>query len=214
MKRHLLLSTILGISLTGACDGGHGGSGRQAAETQGFSFWLLDSIVTLDPQLVESVEDSDVVRQLFEGLYTESASGELVPAGALSYDLSEDKMTYTFHLRPETKWSNGDPVTANDYVYAWQRLVDPATASAYGWYGELMQIVGATEVLAGEKPVTDLGVKALDDLTLEVKLITPLPYFVKMTVHSSVLPVHKATIDAFGQKWTEPAIWWATAPIP
>ncbi len=204
MKKQLLLSTVLAFGLTGSAFAATVDPADTLAETQSFSFWLLDSIVTLDPQLIESVEDSDVARQLFEGLYTESAAGDLIPAGALEYTVSDDKLTYTFKLRPEAKWSNGDPVTANDYVYAWQRLVDPATASSYSWYMELMQIENATAAIAGEKPPTDLAVKAVDDLTLEVKLIQPLPYFVKMLVHASVLPTHKATIDAHGQSWTDP----------
>jgi oligopeptide transport system substrate-binding protein len=205
MKKQLLISTIIGLSLATTAFGATVDPADTLAETQTFSYWLLDSIVTLDPQLIETVDDSDVARQLFEGLYTESADGDLIPAGATGYTVSDDKMTYTFNLRPEAKWSNGDPVTATDYVYAWQRLVDPATASSYAWYMELMQVENATEVIAGEKPLTDLGVTAVDDLTFQVKLITPLPYFVKMTVHASVLPTHKATIDAFAQKWTDPA---------
>ena len=204
MKKQLLLSTILGLTLTTGAFGAVVDPADKLAETQTFSFWLLDSIVTLDPQLIESVEDSDVARQLFEGLYTEDATGELVPSGATEMSLSDDKLTYTFKLRPEAKWSNGDPVTANDYVYAWQRLVDPALASSYSWYMELMQVENATAVIAGEKPSTDLGIKAIDDLTLQVTLTTPLPYFPKMLVHASVLPVHKATIDAHGQQWTDP----------
>jgi oligopeptide transport system substrate-binding protein len=209
MKKQLLqstvLATILGMSMATSAFAATVDAADTLAESQTFSFWLLDSIVTLDPQLIESVEDSDVARQLFEGLYTESADGDLIPAGATDYTVSDDNLTYTFKLRPEAKWSNGDPVTAADYVYAWQRLVDPATASSYSWYLELMQIENATAVIAGEKPITDLAVKAVDDLTLEVKLSTPLPYFVKMTVHSSVLPTHKATIEAHGQSWTDPA---------
>ena len=206
MKKHLLLSTILSLSLAGSAFAATVDAADKLAGTQTFSYWLLDSITTLDPQLIEAVEDSDVARQLFEGLYTEDGTGDLVDAGAIGYTVSDDKMTYTFQLRPEAKWSNGDPVTANDYVYAWQRLVDPATASSYAWYMELMQVANATAVIAGEKLPAELGVKALDDLTLEVKLITPLPYFRKMLAHSSVLPVHKATIEANGQKWTEPGV--------
>ncbi len=204
MKKQLLLSTILSLSLAQTALGATVDPADKLADAQTFSFWLLDSIVTLDPQLIETVDDSDVARQLFEGLYTEGPKGELIAAGATEVAVSDDKLTYTFKLRPESKWSNGDPVTANDYVYAWRRLVDPATASAYSWYMELMQVENATAVIAGEKPAAELGVKAIDDLTLEVKLITPLPYFTKMLVHASVLPVHKATIDAFGAQWTEP----------
>ena len=204
MTRHLLLASLLSTTIAGAALAATVDPADTLAENQSFSFWLLDATATLDPQLIESVEDSDVARQLFEGLYTEADNGDLIPAGALNYTVSDDKLTYTFHLRPESKWSNGDPVTAGDYVYAWQRLADPATASSYAWYAELALIENATAVIAGEKPPTDLGVKAVDDLTLEVKLSQPLPYFVKMTVHSALLPVHKATIDAFGAKWTDP----------
>lgn len=203
MKK-LLLTTVIGLGMSVAAYAADVPEGTALSDNQSFSFWLLDAITTLDPQKIESVDDSDVARQLFEGLYTESDAGELIPAGATGFDVSDDHLTYTFHLRPEAKWSNGDPVTAADYVYAWQRLVDPALASSYAWYAELAQIENATAVIAGEKPITDLGVTAVDDLTLQVKLATPLPYFVKMTVHSSLLPVHKATIDQFGDKWTEP----------
>lgn len=205
MKKNSLLTTILGLTLANSAFAATVDPADKLAENQTFSYWLLDSITTLDPQLIEAVDDSDVARQLFEGLYTEGPTGDLVAAGAVDVAVSDDKLTYTFKLRPEAKWSNGDPVTANDYVYAWQRLVDPATASSYAWYMELMQVENATAVTAGEKPVTDLGVKAIDDLTLEVKLITPLPYFTKMLVHASVLPVHKAVVEEFGQKWTDPA---------
>ncbi len=177
MTRHLLLATLLSTTIAGAAFAATVDPADTLAENQSFSFWLLDATATLDPQLIESVEDSDVARQLFEGLYTEADNGDLIPAGALDYTVSDDKLTYTFHLRPESKWSNGDPVTAGDYVYAWQRLADPATASSYAWYAELAQIENATAVIAGEKPVTDLGVKAVDDLTLEVKLSPALALF-------------------------------------
>ena len=131
-------------------------------------------------------------------------TGDLVPAGALSYDLSDDLTTYTFKLRPEAKWSNGDPVVAGDYVYGWQRLVDPATASEYAWYMELMQVVNAGAITRGEKPMADLGVKAVDDLTLEVKIEAPLPYFPKMLSHASTYPINKKAIDQFGADWTKP----------
>ncbi len=205
MKKHLLLSTILSLSLAGAAIAApHPKTGEELAENQTYSYWMLDAVKSLDPQIASSVEDSDVIKSLFEGLYTEDTNGSLVPAGALEYTLSDDKTTYTFKLRPESKWSNGDPVVAGDYVYAWQRLADPATASEYAWYMELMQVVNAAEIIAGEKPVTDLGVTAIDDYTLEVKILAPLPYFPKMLTHSSTFPAHKATIDAKGADWTKP----------
>ena len=127
-----------------------------------------------------------------------------MPGVALEHTISEDLTTYTFKLRPDAKWSNGEPVTAGDFVYAWQRLVDPATASEYAWYIELMQVANASEIIAGTKPITDLGVKAVDATTLEVKILAPLPYFPKMLTHSSVFPAIKSVIDAKGADWTKP----------
>ena len=205
MTKHLLLTTVLSLSLaTPVFAGKHPVTGDELAANQSYTFWMLDSIKSLDPDLATSVEDSDVIRSLVEGLYNEDETGALVPAGALSYDLSEDLTTYTIHLRPEAKWSNGDPVVAGDYVYGWQRLVDPATASEYAWYMELMQVVNAGEITRGEKPVSDLGVKAIDDLTLEVKILAPLPYFPKMLSHASTYPINKKAIDQFGVEWTKP----------
>ena len=204
MTRHLLLSTVLSTTLACSALAATVDPADKLSDNQTFTYWILDAIESLDPQIAETIDDSDVYRQLFEGLYIEAADGEMVPAGALEYTLSDDKLTYTFKLRPESKWSNGDPVTAHDYVYAWQRLADPATASAYAWYLELAQVENASAIIAGEKPIADLGVKAVDDHTLEVKLAVPLPYFVKMTAHGSLLPTHKATIEKFGAKWTEP----------
>ena len=204
MKR-LMLSTILTLACSfPALADKHPVTGEELAANQAYSYWMLDSIKSIDPQLASSVEDSDVIRSLFEGLYNETSDGSLEPGVALSHMLSDDLTTYTFALRPEAKWSNGDPVTAGDFVYAWQRLVDPATASEYAWYMELMQVVNASEVIKGEKPVADLGVKALDDHTLEVKILAPLPYFPKMLTHPSVFPAPRATIEKFGADWTNP----------
>ena len=205
MKKHLLLSTILGLSLVHPVWAEtNPRTGEELAENQAYTFRMLDSVKTLDPQLISSVEDSDVARGIFEGLYNTDGDGNLVPAGALSFTLSDDKKVYTFTLRPGVKWSNGDPVTAADYVYGWQRLVDPALASEYAYYMELAQVLNATEITAGAKPITDLGVKAIDDLTLEVTLTNPIPYFPKMLTNSSTFPAPKATIEKFGADWTKP----------
>lgn len=205
MKKHLLLSTVVSFAFSGmAFADKHPVTGEELSANQAYSYWMLDSIKSIDPELAASVEDSDVIRSLFEGLYNEDDAGGLVPGVALEHTVSDDLTTYTFKLRPESKWSNGDPVVAGDFVYGWQRLVDPKTASEYAWYMELMQVVNASEVIAGTKPVTDLGVKAIDDHTLEVKIIAPLPYFVKMLTHPSTFPAPKSTIEKFGADWTKP----------
>lgn len=178
--------------------------GTKLADDQTFTYRLLDEFTSVDPQVVEDVSGSDIVRDLFEGLFNQDADGNLVPGVATEFTVNDTKDVYTFKLRPEAKWSNGDPVTAHDFVYAWQRLVDPELGSPYSWFGELMSIENAAEIIAGEKPKEELGVKAIDDHTLEVKLTSSLPYFPLMTTHASTFPVHKATVEAHGSDWTKP----------
>lgn len=205
MKKTLLLSTILSAALAWpALADKNPRTGEELSPDQAYTYRMLDSVKSLDPQLISSVEDSDVARGIFEGLYNADGDGNLVPAGALSYTVSADLKTYTFKLRPDSKWSNGAPVVAQDYVFGWQRLVDPALASEYAYYLELAQVVNAADITAGTRPVTDLGIKAIDDHTLEVQLLAPLPYFPKMLTNSSTFPVPKATIDKFGANWTKP----------
>ncbi len=198
----LMASTMIVSPLLAA--GTHPVTGEPLADDQTFTYRQLDEFTSLDPQVVEDVSGSDIIRDLFEGLFNQDADGNLVPGVALEFTTNDVKDVYTFTLRPEAKWSNGDPVVAGDFVYAWQRLVDPELGSPYSWYGELMSVENAGAILAGEKPITALGIKAIDDNTLEVKLSASLSYFPLMTVHASTFPVHKATLDEFGNDWTEP----------
>ncbi len=119
-------------------------------------------------------------------------------------EASEGNTVYTFKLRDDAKWSNGDPVTAGDFVYAWRRAADPATASPYAWYMDLMSIENGSAVVAGEKDPSELGVEAVDDHTLRVKLTSALPYFASMVTHATTFPTHQATIEEHGDEWTRP----------
>ncbi|WP_347267280.1 peptide ABC transporter substrate-binding protein [Paracoccus sp. (in: a-proteobacteria)] len=199
-----LLTTALAAAIALPAMAVQPAEGEKLAEKQNYTFWLLDAIKTVDPQKNTDVEGSDIIRQLFEGLLNEDAKGAPIPGVATGFDVSDDKLTYTFHLRPEAKWSNGDPVTAGDFVYAWRRLADPATASEYAWYMELMNVENAPAVVKGEKKPEELGVKALDDHTLEVRLTTPTPYFPKMVTHGSTFPVNPKVVAAEGDNWTQP----------
>ncbi|ORJ47495.1 oligopeptide ABC transporter substrate-binding protein OppA, partial [Kluyvera intermedia] len=118
---------------------------------------------------------------------------------------NKDFKVWTFHLRKDAKWSDGSPVTAHDFVYSWQRLADPKTASPYASYLQYGHIANIDDIIAGKKPTSDLGVKAIDDNTFEVTLSEPVPYFYKLLVHPSVSPVPKAVVEKFGDKWTQPA---------
>ncbi len=182
----------------------HPVTGESLSDNQTFTYRLLDEVPTLDPQLNQDSEGFNVLRDLFEGLLNQDSEGNLAPGVAERYTASNLNRAWTFALRKNAKWSNGDPVTADDFVYAWRRAVDPATASPYAWYVELSSVVNAAAIIAGEKPPAELGVKALDDHTLEVRLEQSLPYFPEMTTYATFFPVHRPTIEAHGAAWTRP----------
>ncbi|MDN3648512.1 peptide ABC transporter substrate-binding protein [Reinekea marina] len=182
----------------------HPVTGETLAADQTFTYWALDEHSSFDPQIVEDVSGAEHVRNLFEGLLNQDADGNLVPGVAERFEASEDKMTYTFYLRKDAKWSNGDPVTAKDFVYGWKRAVNPETASPYAWYMEIMSIKNGAEIVAGKADVDSLGVKAVDDYTLQVELTDSLPYFPMMVVHTTTFPTHQATIEKHGADWTKP----------
>lgn len=182
----------------------HPETGEPLAEDQTFTYRMLDEFTSVDPQVVEDVDGSNLVRDLFEGLMNQDADGNLVPGVATGYEVSDDKTTYTFNLREDAKWSNGDPVVAGDFVYAWKRAVDPELASPYAWFMELMSIENAAEIIAGEAEIDSLGVSAPDDQTLVVNLTEPLPYFPQMVTHATTFPVNPAVVEEFGAEWTKP----------
>ncbi|MEO0990077.1 MAG: peptide ABC transporter substrate-binding protein [Pseudomonadota bacterium] len=184
--------------------GTHPVTGEALADDQTFTYRLLDEHSSVDPQVVEDVSGAEIVRDLFEGLMNQDENGVLVPGVATHFEVSDDKKTFTFTLRDNAKWSNGDPVVAGDFVYAWRRAADPDLASPYQWFIDLMSLDNAGAVIAGEMPPENLGVTALDDLTLEVKLSAPLPYFPQMTTHSTTFPAPQKVIEEYGDQWTRP----------
>ncbi|WP_298919626.1 peptide ABC transporter substrate-binding protein [uncultured Roseobacter sp.] len=203
-RRALCLAALMSSTLMVPVFAADVPEGTKLAQDQTFTYRVLDEFSSFDPQVVEDTYGSEIVRDLFEGLYNQDANGNNVPGVALSHEVSDDNMTYTFKLRKDAKWSDGKPVTAGDFVYAWQRAVDPELASPYAWYMELMSIANGAEIIAGEKPITDLGVSATDDHTLVVNLSQPLPYFDKMVSHATTFPSPKWAIDAHGAEWTRP----------
>ncbi|NIF21911.1 oligopeptide ABC transporter substrate-binding protein OppA [Candidatus Pantoea multigeneris] len=163
-------------------------------------------VQSLDPHKIEGVPESNVSRDILEGLVISDEQGHPIPGVAESWD-NKDFKVWTFHLRKEAKWSNGAPVTAQDFVYSWERLADPKTASPYASYLQYGHLLNVDEIIAGKKPITDLGVKALDDHTLQVTLSEPVPYFYKLLIHSSMSPVYKPVVEKFGEQWTLPQNW-------
>lgn len=184
--------------------GTHPVTGEALADDQTFTYRVLDEHSSVDPQIVEDVTGSELVRDLFEGLMNQDADGNLTPGVATGFTTNDDKSVYTFTLRDDAKWSDGKPVTAGDFVYAWRRLADPETASPYSWFAEIMAIEGVGPILAGEADTDTLGVTAVNDTTLEVRLSASLPYFALMTTHASTFPSPQWTIDEHGVDWTKP----------
>ncbi len=159
---------------------------------------------TLDPTLGEGVPGSNVMRDLYETLMTEDSEGNVILGQAESYTISDDKTIYTFKIRKDAKWSNGDDVTAADFEYSFKRGVDPKVAAKYSWYFKILGIKNGADILDGKKPVDSLGVKALDSKTLEITLSKPIPYFLIGIAHITTAPVPKKVIEKFGKKWTNP----------
>ncbi|HFE8514172.1 TPA: oligopeptide ABC transporter substrate-binding protein OppA [Proteus mirabilis] len=159
---------------------------------------------SLDPHKIEGVPESALARDLFEGITIVGSDGEILPGSATSWE-NKDFTVWTFKIREDAKWSNGDPVTAQDFVYSWQRLADPNTASPYESYLQYAHIVNIDDIIAGKKKPTELGVKALDNNTLEITLSEAVPYLPKLLAHSSMSPVNQKVIEKFGEKWTQPA---------
>ena len=182
----------------------HPETGEPLAEDQTFTLRLLDEFSSLDPQVVEDTYGSNIVRQLFEGLMNQDADGNLEPGVATDYEVSDDKLTYTFTLRDDAVWSDGEPVTAGDFVYAWQRAASPELASPYQWFISLMAIENADAIIEGEMDPSELGVRAVDDKTFEVTLSEPLPYFPQMTTHATTFPAPQWAIEEHGSEWTRP----------
>ncbi|MDO4697665.1 MAG: ABC transporter substrate-binding protein [Pasteurellaceae bacterium] len=177
-------------------------AGVQLAEKQEVRIQTTAEAATLDPQKMEGTGESLLARQLLEGLVATDEMDNIIPAVAERWESSKDFKTVTFYLRKDAKWSNGDPVTAHDFVFAWQRLVDPKTASPYATYLEFMKMENVADIVEGKKSPDTLGVKAVDDYTLQLTLTAPVPYAAELTQHTSLYPVHRATVEKFGDDWT------------
>jgi len=157
---------------------------------------------TLDPHQAEGVPSSNILRDLFEGLTAETTSGRIIPGAAQRWNISRDGLVYTFHLRRDGRWSNGDPVTAKDFVYSFQRVASPETASSY--IHMLAPIKNAGAVVTGELPPQQLGVEALDEFTVQISLDSPTPYFLGLLNHSVTYPVHQASVETHGSEFSRP----------
>jgi oligopeptide transport system substrate-binding protein len=195
-------SAVVGLALTIGAGGAPGALAQELAEQQVLHRGNGAEPETLDVHKSTGVPESHLQRDLFEGLVMEDAAGEHYPAAAESWEVSDDGTVYTFQLREDATWSNGDRVTAEDFVYSFRRGVDPETASEYAFI--LWPILNAEEISKGEKPVEELGVAAVDERTLEITLKSATPYFIGLLTHHMAYPVHRATVEEHGDQWTRP----------
>ncbi|MBL8197600.1 MAG: peptide ABC transporter substrate-binding protein [Chromatiales bacterium] len=188
-----------------------GASGQELATVQILRRGNGTEPETLDPHRAEGVTAANVLRDLFEGLVTEAPDGTLIPGAAESWTLSDDGLVYTFKLQGNGRWSNGDPVTADDFVYGLRRSADPATLSEYS--AILYPIENAAEVVAGTLPSERLGVRAVDAQTLEIRLHSPTPYLLGLLTHASTYPVHRQSVEQHGARFARPGTLVSNGPF-
>lgn len=208
----LVALVVVALGLVAAGCGGSGttttggGSGTTAAgdlaEDQTLRININTEPPSIDPNLGTDTTSVKVINSVFEGLTHVAYDGSVFPGIAEKWEVSDDGLTYTFQLRGTDKWSNGDVVTSQDFKDSWLRILDPATAADYAYM--LFVIKGAEEFNAGEGKAEDVAIDATDPKVLKVTLVGQTPWFVPMMAHQSFFPIHKKTVDQFGDKWTEP----------
>jgi oligopeptide transport system substrate-binding protein len=169
-----------------------------------------DDPETLDAQKTSTVQEAHILRDLLEGLVAYNAKGEPIPAQAQKWEVSDDGKTYRFTLRDGIKWSNGDPVKASDFVFSYRRIMDPATGAKYA--NILYPILNAEKINKGQAKPEEIGVKAIDDKTLEIRLEQATPYFVELLTHQTSLPVHPASVEKFGADFVKPGNFVSNGP--
>ena len=157
---------------------------------------------TLDPHRAEGVPAGNILRDLYEGLTIEAPNGDVIPGTAESWAINDDGTVYTFYLRDTARWSNGDPVTAEDFVYSFRRAVDPETLSRYS--SILYPIKNAEAIATGNLSPEKLGVFATGEFVLTINLESATPYFLSLLNHSMAYPVHQATVEKYGDQFTRP----------
>ncbi|MEH3120285.1 MAG: peptide ABC transporter substrate-binding protein [Methylorubrum populi] len=157
---------------------------------------------TLDPHKTSTAAEAHILRDLFEGLLTYDNLGTIIPGAAEGWTVSDDRLTYRFRLRPDGRWSNGDPVTADDFLFSLRRILDPRTAAKYAEV--LFPIRNAAAVNAGERPPETLGVAAPDARTLEIGLSEPVPYLLELLTQQTSLPVHRPSLERWGDAFARP----------
>lgn len=196
MKKRIL-SVLLALFMTALLFTGCGekkSSGKYLRLAKDVELSSMDQHVATDGLAFESIAAT------IEGLYSMDKDGNMIPAIATGYEVSEDGLSYTFKLR-DAKWSNGDSVSANDFVFAWRRLVDPKTASEYNFIADVAGIKNAAKITSGELAKEELGIKAADEKTVVVELERPTPYFLSLTAFPAFFPLNEKFVQEKGDQY-------------
>lgn len=207
MKKYLslLLSVALVVGLLAGC-----GTGKQSSEKgqkengapggKVFRYGFLDEPPGVDPSISQGDVQSTIYAALYEGLVTCDPEGNIIPGCAESWETNADQTEYIFTLREGLNWSDGKPLTAQDFVYSWLRVLEPATASTYSWFVQMF-LKNATAYSNGEVGAEEVGVKAADERTLIVTLEQPASYFLQALLQGCWLPVRQDMVEKDPDKW-------------
>lgn len=179
-------------------------AGTTLAPQQVFRYNNHSEPSTLDPQKIEENTAAQVAFDLFEGLVWLDGNGNVQPAQAKSWKISDDGKQIVFTLRENLRWSDGSPLTAEDFVFAWQRAVDPATGSPFADYLAAGHVVNAAHIVSGKISPQQLGIKAVDARTLQVDLEQPTPWFISMLAWPTTFPVPHTVVQKYGEDWARP----------
>ena len=224
MKKQLVLATLVltGALVLSGCGGGGSKSATKAGGGKILTIELGPEVESIDPALNTTNDGANYLTYLFDNLLRVDKDGKVAPSLAEKYEVSDDGLTWTFHLRDGLKWSDGSDLTANDFVYSWQRMIDPEVAAPYaeitlGMLEGYEEAIGKPDADGNptiDPDVTKLGVEATDDKTLVVHMSSPTPYFDKLATFAALSPVKKDVVDANPDGWTlDPKTYISTGPF-
>ena len=198
-KWGILLSTAVFLAACGSSSDGTTGleKGKKVLRATFGGYFT-----SLNPQNMRGTWDSHAMQGIFDTLFIHALDGKVIPSLAKSYTITNGGKTYTFHLQPKATWSNGDPVKASDFVFAFQHLIDPKSAIPYAFL--LSGVENAQDIMKQKKPVSTLGARAIDDKTLQVQLKSPLPYFTDLLTHPVTGAIPEKVVKKYGDKWAHP----------
>ena len=196
-----LLGLIVAMIFLTGCTAGTTTKQKEDSASQVIRLMSMTELTSLDPAAMLDFPDAIIQTATFEGLYLLDEKDEVQPGVAVDLpEISSDGKTYRFRLRENAQWSNGDPVTANDFEYAWKRMIDPENAFQYSFLMNGL-IENAEEIARGDQSADTLGVEAKDDYTLEVRLTQPAPYFTSLMVFPIFFPQNQSVVVKFGQEY-------------